>query len=116
MLYLCRSSSVHAGEKLKLLEAFAATSSQRNVRVSIISGDVHLCALAYMQSKGKAGRQQALDPGFIPQIVTSAIGNKPPANMVVSYIEKCTALKSVGKQYQEGVHVHPVFDPVSMLL
>lgn len=56
-----------------------------------------------MQSKGKSGQVQALDPGFIPQIVTSAIGNKPPSNFVVSYIEKCTKLKPVGKHFQEGV-------------
>lgn len=101
--HLCCSSSVHTAEKAKLLTAFAAIASQCQVRISIASGDVHLCAFGFMQSKGQAGQVQALDPGFIPQIVTSAIGNKPPGNMVVSYIEKCTSLRNIGEHFQEGV-------------
>ena len=100
---LCYSSSVHVEEKAKLLTAIAATASQCQIRVSIASGDVHLCAFGYMQSKGQAGQVQALDPGFIPQIVTSAIGNKPPGNLVVAYIEKCTSIKNVGEHFLEGV-------------
>jgi hypothetical protein len=98
----CRSSSKHTEEKKRLLQAFAATAEERGVRVSITSGDVHLCALGYMQSKGPQGQVQAQDPGFIPQIVTSAIGNKPPASLVVAYIEKCTKVKSIGAAFQEG--------------
>lgn len=55
----------------------------KQFRVTVVAGDVHLCAVTYLKSRSAAGKVQATDPGFVPHIVTSAIGNKPPGDFVV---------------------------------
>lgn len=79
------SSSAHNGEKQKLLLLLRDLAAERALRVTLLSGDVHLCTFGWAASK--AGPPPIADPGFIPQIVTSAIGNKPPEDLVVSYLE-----------------------------
>jgi hypothetical protein len=98
------SSGAHRAEKIRLLEGIVAAASQTGCRVTIVSGDVHLCAVGYMQSRGQAGDVQAVDPAFITQIVSSAVGNKPPANLVVSWLDHCTRqAHRLTKQFQEGM-------------
>lgn len=77
------SSAAHEKEKAELLSAVVAVARARQVRVTFVAGDVHLCAVTYLKSRGGAGRVQATDPGFVTHIVTSAIGNKPPGDFVV---------------------------------
>lgn len=83
------SSGVHEAEKAGLLTSMREIAQEEGARVTIISGDVHLAALTFLRSLGPAGRVPGSDPGFMPQIVTSGIGNKPPADFVVKYVESC---------------------------
>lgn len=86
------SSAMHAAEKGALLTLLRDVAAARRFRWTIVSGDVHLCAVTYLQSAARAAaRFHALDPAFIPQLVTSGIGNKPPGDLVVKYIH--TALE-----------------------
>lgn len=77
------SSAAHEKEKAELLTAVVEAAKARQFRVTVVAGDVHLCAVTYLKSRGAAGKVQATDPGFVPHIVTSAIGNKPPGDFVV---------------------------------
>jgi hypothetical protein len=83
------SSSIHEKEKAALLSMLHSISKEKGVRVTMISGDVHLGAYTYVKSTGRAGAWQATDPGFMPQIVTSGIGNNPPEDFVVKYVATC---------------------------
>jgi hypothetical protein len=56
-------------------------SAKRNVRFTLVSGDVHVCAAA--QFKSSVATPIDRDPKFIMQIVSSAIGNGPPPNGVI---------------------------------
>lgn len=82
------SSGVHEAEKRELLTMFYEFAKTRLWRITIISGDVHVGAYCYLCSPG-TGIPQATDPAFMPQIVTSAIGNKPPEDFVVRYVASC---------------------------
>ena len=83
------SSGPHEKEKEKMLTLMRKTAAAKQVRVTIVSGDVHLGAFTYTRSPGKDGKLQATDPGFMPQIVTSGIGNNPPEDFVVKYVASC---------------------------
>ena len=60
------SSTSHAPEKAEMLLALRDLAVQKKLRVTAISGDVHLCAFTWVSSEGAL--PQALDPGFIPQV------------------------------------------------
>eukprot|EP00892_Ulva_mutabilis_P003438 jgi/Ulvmu1/1466/UM011_0196.1 len=83
------SSDAHEKEKAELLAEVVDAAKARQFRLTFVAGDVHLCAVTYLKSRGPRGAQQATDPGFVPHIVTSAIGNKPPGDFVVKYLESC---------------------------
>lgn len=83
------SSGPHEKEKAEMLTFFYQLAKERQWRVTIVSGDVHLGAYAYLSGPGKKPPPQALDPAFMPQIVTSGIGNKPPEDFVVKYVDSC---------------------------
>jgi hypothetical protein len=52
------------------------------MRVSFISGDVHLAAAGRLYSFPKT-KSLASDPGYMPQFVSSAIVNAPPPDLLV---------------------------------
>lgn len=79
------SCDAHEQEKAQLLSGIVNVAAVRRVRVTFVAGDVHLCALTYLKSRGPLGNVQATDPAFVPHIVTSAVGNKPPGDFVVKY-------------------------------
>jgi hypothetical protein len=83
------SSGNHEAEKQELLMMFYELAKAKQWRITMISGDVHVGAYTYLCSPGKLGTLQATDPGFMPQIVTSGIGNKPPEDFVVHYVASC---------------------------
>lgn len=71
------SSSIHVEEKAALLGRFRALAAATTTRVTLFSGDVHQCVFCFTSSsKDFAGL--ARDPGFMPQVVSSAIGYMPP--------------------------------------
>lgn len=70
---------------MKMLQDIAATYS---VRVTILSGDVHLAAVGRFYSNARLGIPVENDHRYMTNIVSSAIVNKPPpptiANLVAS--------------------------------
>lgn len=60
------SAGPHSDEKGPLLARLRALAAERRLRVSLVSGDVHQCAFAFMTSSPEASAA-ASDPGFIPQ-------------------------------------------------
>ncbi len=70
-------------------------SKSRGVRVSILTGDVHVGGYAQVYSRpvgdGADLRDPQVplerDPCFIPEIISSAMGNDPPPPAVVHALE-----------------------------
>lgn len=81
------SSSVHKDEKARLLQALRDFSKRRTIRITLLSGDVHQCVVGYVASDPSASRI-ASDPGFMPQVISSAIGYNPPADAIVRFLDK----------------------------
>ncbi|KAL6748880.1 hypothetical protein V8C86DRAFT_1099175 [Haematococcus lacustris] len=82
------NADVHVQEKDDLLVRLQNLAQARQLRVSFLSGDVHVAGYGYTRSV--ANIEPANDFRFMPQIVSSAIGNSPPPAPVV------TALTNIG--------------------
>ena len=72
----------HSEERRKVVEGFQQLAIDRQLRISFISGDVHCAALGRFYSYPKM-QHLAMDPFFMPQVITSAIINVPPPPMAV---------------------------------
>lgn len=61
------SSSRHVVEKGLLLNELRKLAAERNLRITLLSGDVHLAAYGFTASTEKYNGLAA-DPGFMPQV------------------------------------------------
>jgi len=91
------NSTYHMKERTGFLERLQAFSSETNVRVTFVSGDVHVAGIGRFATPSNSKDKQrahyesemllpfdfATDNKLMYQIITSAIGNVPPANWVV---------------------------------
>lgn len=72
----------HEKERLYVIKELQNIAQQRELRVSFISGDVHLAAVGRSYSNPKR-RHFMGDHRFMAQIVSSAIANAPPPDGLV---------------------------------
>ncbi|KAG2502194.1 hypothetical protein HYH03_000681 [Edaphochlamys debaryana] len=78
----------HRGERRFLVEHLQMVAKARNCRVSIISGDVHLCGAGVLHSWPKNPlRPPRNDWRFMVQIISSAIVNAPPPTGLVKVLQ-----------------------------
>ncbi|GFH18764.1 uncharacterized protein HaLaN_15620, partial [Haematococcus lacustris] len=109
------NADVHVQEKADLLVRLQNLAQARQLRVSFLSGDVHVAGYGYTRSV--ANIEPANDFRFMPQIVSSAIGNSPPPAPVVTALTNIggelkinTASKARGSgQGQEGSPASDIF-------
>lgn len=87
-------SRTHVAERDQMLKRFAALAASRSVRVHLLSGDVHVAGYGqlFTESTSSIDRDDpelplAIDAKFIPQIISSAIGNEPPPEFVIDALE-----------------------------
>jgi len=79
------SAPTHAEERRFLIEHLQMLAKAKHLRISIISGDVHLAATGRLYSHPKQPDLRK-DFRFMPQIVCSAIGNAPPPDGLVKVL------------------------------
>lgn len=73
----------HKDERRFLIEHLQMMARARHWRVSLISGDVHLCAVGRLYSWPKMKNRLSHDARFMPQIISSAIVNCPPPDLLL---------------------------------
>ncbi|KAL9130592.1 MAG: hypothetical protein Q9217_001252 [Psora testacea] len=78
----------HKHERKRLLLRLQALAQEQNVRVTILSGDVHLAALGRFYSKPKLNVPAEQDHRYMVNIVSSAITNKPPPKAVANLLAR----------------------------
>ena len=81
----------HKRERRDLLLRLQQLAAKHSVRVTILGGDVHLAALGKFYSSPKADPKpssEAADPRFMVNIVSSAITNKPPPQLVANMLAR----------------------------
>ncbi|KAF2838685.1 hypothetical protein M501DRAFT_934481 [Patellaria atrata CBS 101060] len=78
----------HKHERRELVQSLQKLSKERNVRISILSGDVHLAAIGRFYSNPKLKIPAEQDWRYMPNIISSAITNKPPPQAVADLLAR----------------------------
>jgi hypothetical protein len=86
------SSPTHQDERRFLIEHLQMLAKARSARVTLISGDVHLCGVGrlYSEHRKKRADDPRKDYRLMYQIVCSAIGNAPPPDGLVKALHWMT--------------------------
>jgi hypothetical protein len=78
----------HKHERRDLMHMLQKLSQKFSVRITILGGDVHLAAIGRFYSNPKFGIPAEKDFRYMPNVVSSAITNKPPPQAVANLLAK----------------------------
>lgn len=78
----------HKAERRELIQMLQKFSKKYSARVTILGGDVHLGAIGRFYSNPKLQIPAEQDWRYIPNIISSAITNKPPPQAVANLLAK----------------------------
>jgi hypothetical protein len=78
----------HKRERKDLVHLLQNLSKRHNVRITILGGDVHLAAVGRFYSHPKLGIPAEQDHRYMPNVISSAITNKPPPQAVANLLAR----------------------------
>jgi hypothetical protein len=78
----------HKSERRELIHMLQNFSKKHSARVTILGGDVHLAAVGRFYSNPKLQIPAEHDWRYIPNVISSAITNKPPPAAVANLLAK----------------------------
>lgn len=93
----------HKRERTVIIEDLQDLAIDRSVRITILSGDVHLGAVGQFYSNPKLGLAKHNDPRYMPNIISSGIVNRPPADIVADLLNKRNKVHHFDKQTDEAM-------------
>ncbi|EHK25350.1 uncharacterized protein TRIVIDRAFT_144556 [Trichoderma virens Gv29-8] len=93
----------HKKERTIIIEDLQDLAIDRSVRITILSGDVHLGAIGQFYSNPKLGLPKHKDPRYMPNIISSAIVNRPPPDIVADMLNKRNKVHHFDKQTDESM-------------
>ncbi|KAF1936345.1 hypothetical protein EJ02DRAFT_459632 [Clathrospora elynae] len=82
------TSRAHKTERRELVQMLQNFSKKFSARITILGGDVHLAAIGRFYSNPKLQIPAEQDWRYIPNIVSSAITNKPPPQAVANLLAR----------------------------
>ncbi|EOA86755.1 hypothetical protein ACJQWK_08450 [Exserohilum turcicum] len=91
----------HKEERRHLMHSLQAFSQKFSARVTILGGDVHLGAIGRFYSNAKQGLRAEEDWRYMPNIISSAITNKPPPQAVANLLAKRNKIHHLDKETDE---------------
>ncbi|CEI63915.1 unnamed protein product [Fusarium venenatum] len=93
----------HKQERSVVIEDLQDLAIDKSLRVTILSGDVHLAAVGQFYSNPKLGLAKHKDPRYMPNIISSAIANTPPPDMLADVLNKRNKVHHFDKQTDEDM-------------
>ncbi|KAE8383538.1 hypothetical protein BDV26DRAFT_251172 [Aspergillus bertholletiae] len=78
----------HKSERQYLIEDLQDLAAEKSVRVTILSGDVHLAAIGQFYSNPRLNLPKDKDYRYMPNIISSAIADMPETEMVSDTLNK----------------------------
>jgi phosphodiesterase/alkaline phosphatase D-like protein len=95
-------SRTHQGERLRLIHRLLKFSKDTGCRSTIVSGDVHVAGVGYIQSE----RDSALhdEANVVNQLISSAMVHPPPQGMIVAMMER--VLGGQVEEVDRGITAH----------
>ncbi|KAE8841727.1 hypothetical protein PTNB73_06097 [Pyrenophora teres f. teres] len=91
----------HKQERRDLMHRLQRFSQKFSARVIILGGDVHLGAIGRFYSNPKAGLRAEEDWRYMPNIISSAITNKPPPQAVANLLARRNKIHHMDKETDE---------------
>ncbi|KAL9113406.1 MAG: hypothetical protein Q9227_002447 [Pyrenula ochraceoflavens] len=82
------TASGHKGERAELIQDLQDLAAEKSVRITILGGDVHLAAIGQFYSKTKLKIPKDRDHRYMPNVISSAIVNTPPPEMMADVLNK----------------------------
>lgn len=82
------TARTHKQERRELIVRLQKLSAEHSIRITILSGDVHLAALGRFYSTPADKMNPIEDPRYMVNIVSSAITNKPPPKAVANLLAR----------------------------
>ena len=78
----------HKEERNEFIKELQDLAAERSVRITILGGDVHLAAIGQFYSNPKLKIPKDRDHRYMPNVVSSAIVNTPPPEMLADVLNK----------------------------
>ncbi|CAI6279431.1 unnamed protein product [Periconia digitata] len=97
----------HKEERGWLIRELQHIAKTKSVRITILGGDVHLAAIGQFYSNKKLGIAKDKDHRYMPNVISSAIVNTPPPEMMADIINKRNKVHHLDSETDE--HMIPIF-------
>ncbi|KAI1202770.1 hypothetical protein F5X97DRAFT_318918 [Nemania serpens] len=93
----------HKHERTFVIEDLQDLSVDKSIRVTILSGDVHLAAVGQFYSNPKLHIPKHKDFRYMLNIVSSAIANTPPPDLMADVLNKRNKVHHFDKETDESM-------------
>ncbi|KAI9172237.1 Metallophosphoesterase domain protein [Paramyrothecium foliicola] len=93
----------HKHERKFVIEELQDFAIDKSVRVTILSGDVHLAAIGQFYSHPKLGIVKHKDARYMPNIISSAIVNAPPPDLLADVLNRRNKVHHFDKNTEEDM-------------
>ncbi|TWU76347.1 hypothetical protein ED733_006166 [Metarhizium rileyi] len=93
----------HKRERSIIMEDLQDLAIDKSLRITILSGDVHLAAVGQFYSNPKLGLSKHKDPRYMINVVSSAIANTPPSDLLADVLNKRNKVHHFDKQTDESM-------------
>ncbi|PGH19134.1 hypothetical protein AJ80_04212 [Polytolypa hystricis UAMH7299] len=95
------TSRHHKRERRELVQRLQDLARQHSVRITILSGDVHLAAMGRFYSRTDIGITPEQDFRYMPNVISSAITNKPPPKPVANLLARRNKIHHLDRHTDE---------------
>ncbi|CAN8101298.1 unnamed protein product [Discula destructiva] len=93
----------HKAERKLVVEDLQDLAADRSLRVTILSGDVHLAAVGQFYSNPKLELAKHKDFRYMPNVISSAIVNTPPPDLMADVLNKRNKVHHLDKDTDEDM-------------
>lgn len=93
----------HKDERRFVIEDLQDLAADKSVRITILSGDVHLAAVGQFYSNAKQKLAKHKDFRYMPNIISSAIANTPPPDLMADILNKRNKVHHFDKETDEDM-------------
>ncbi|OAA62200.1 hypothetical protein ISF_05209 [Cordyceps fumosorosea ARSEF 2679] len=97
------TAKCHKKERTIVVEDLQDLAMDKSVRVTILSGDAHLAAVGQFFSNPQLGLAKHKDPRYMPNIISSAIVNTPPPDILADVLNKRHKVHHFDKNTDESM-------------
>ena len=93
----------HKHERNDLVKDLQDLAAEKSCRITILSGDVHLAAIGQFHSNPKLKIPKDRDHRYMPNVISSAIVNTPPSDMLADILNKRNKTHHLDKYTDENM-------------